>query len=165
MLMADPTLAAVVRTDDVPLLLAPRVSPPLTPAQAVGLDLILEGFLVHHGTPRALTRADEEPHGVLAGDYCYASGLVEVSASGDLFVIRALALLVAHSAGLVAAGRREVLPDLWLGTVAAIAGPRTPVAQERLDAAFRAVLAGDPEPLADLAATLADPPDLDAVFA
>jgi hypothetical protein len=163
-LLAEPTLAAGLRPEAVPPLLAPLVRPPLTADQAAGVDLILEGFLAHHGTPRELTGAGGDRL-VLAGDYCYAAGLVRVAASGDLFVIEALAELVALSAGLVAAGRRADLPPLWAATVAAIAGPRGPEATATLRAAHAAARAGDRTPLEALAARLHHPPDLEAVFA
>jgi len=164
-LLAEPTLATRVRPAAAPALLAPLVTPPLSPAQAAGVDLILEGFLAHHGTPRQLVADADTGTRVLAGDYCYASGLVAVAASGDLFVIRALGGLVAVSAGLVAAGRRTDLPALWLGTVAAIAGPRGPRAENGFDAALRAMRDGDRTPLAALAAGLHRAPDLEAVLA
>ena len=53
-----------------------------TADQAVGLDLILEGFLLHHGAP-APPRARPSPgREVLAGDYCYAHGLVRIADVG-----------------------------------------------------------------------------------
>lgn len=164
-LLAEPTLATRVGPVSAPPLLAPLVTPPLSPAQAAGVDLILEGFLAHHGTPRQLEPGGDLGTLVLAGDYCYASGLVAVADAGDLFVIRALAGLVATSAGLAAAGRREDLPALWLGTMAAIAGSRDARAEAAFDAALRAVRAGDRTPLAALAAELHDAPDLEAVLA
>lgn len=164
-LLAEPTLATRVRPDDAPGLLGPLVTPPLTPEQAAGVDLILEGFLAHHGTPRQLADDADTGTRVLAGDYCYASGLVAVAAAGDLFVIRALGGLVAVSAGLVAAARRPDLPALWLGTMAAIAGPRGPEAEASFDAALRAMRDGDRTPLAALASGLHHAPDLEAVLA
>jgi hypothetical protein len=163
-LAAEPTLAAGLRPEAVAPLLAPLVQPPLTPAQASGVDLILEGFLAHHGTPRELLPGDRDAL-VLAGDYCYAAGLVRVATSGDLFVIRALAELVALSAGLVAAGRRAELPALWLATVAAIAVPRSDAGAAAFDRAVAAARAGERTPLEALAAGVHHPPDLEAVFA
>ncbi|MFN8121005.1 MAG: hypothetical protein U0237_01110 [Thermoleophilia bacterium] len=164
-LLAEPTLATRVRPDAAPALLAPLVTPPLHAAHAQGVDLILEGFLAHHGTPRQLVEDADTGTRVLAGDYCYASGLVTVAASGDLFVIRALGGLVAVSAGLVAADRRADLPALWLGTMAAIAGPRGPEAEAAFGDALRAMRDGDRTPLAALASALHHAPDLEAVLA
>jgi hypothetical protein len=164
-LLAEPTLATGVRPEAAPPLLAPVVSPPLSPAEAAGVDLILEGFLAHHGTPRQLAGDADTGTRVLAGDYCYASGLVIVAGSGDLFVIRALGGLVAVSAGLVAEDRRDDLPHLWLGTMAAIAGPRGREAEAAFEGALRALRSGDRTPLAALAAGLHHAPDLEAVLA
>ena len=69
------------------------------PHEAAGLDLILEGFLLHHGQARHLTPSGPGRE-VLAGDYCYAHGLVRITGAGDLFVVEALADLIALGAGL-----------------------------------------------------------------
>jgi hypothetical protein len=145
-------------------LLAPLVSPPLAPDHAVGFDLILEGFLAHHGRPRELVRTDS-PGLVLAGDYCYAAGLVRVARAQDVFVIDALARLVALSAGVVATGRSAELPALWLGTTAAIAGSGDKRVRDGFaEAVRRSTDEADSAGFDDLAALLADPPDLEAVF-
>ena len=120
-----------------PPLLAEHVRPPLGERAASGLDLILEGFLLHHGTSRVFEGSDQGPR-VLAGDYCYAEGLVRVATSGDLFVIEALADLIALSASLVATRRRDVLPALWATTVASIAAP-DPIHQAEFGAAKQAL--------------------------
>lgn len=102
------------------LVVAPLAGPGLAPEHAAGLDLILEGFLLHHGRARHLDLPDAGRR-VLAGDYCYARGLVWVAAAGDLQVIELLADLVAMSASLVSTGDRDGLAPLWRATVAAIA--------------------------------------------
>ena len=68
--------------------------------------MILEGFLLHHGRPR---HVENVPMGaaVLAGDYCYAQGLVRIAATGDLAMVEALGDLVALSAAAVASGRER----------------------------------------------------------
>ena len=121
-LAREPHLAAELIEPEAAPLLAPLVSPPLAPHQAAGLDLILEGFLLHHGVARHLSPA-EPGREVLAGDYCYAHGLVRIADAGDLFVIEALADLIALGAGLVAAGDRAALAPLWRATTVAIASP------------------------------------------
>jgi hypothetical protein len=150
--------------------------PPLSAEQASGLDLILEGFLLHHGRPRAL-RMPDGGRRVLAGDLCYAHGLVRVAESGDLFVIAALSDLIALGAGLAAreaeigGASREALPDLWRATTAAIAarapaGPRgaggpSEVGARRFLAATRELRErGDATALAALAAVLPPTPGL-----
>ena len=102
------------------LVAAPLAAPGLGPVHAVGLDLILEGFLLHHGRARHLDLPDAGRR-VLAGDYCYAHGLVWIAAAGDLQIIELLADLVAMSASLVSTGARDGLAPLWRATIAAIA--------------------------------------------
>jgi hypothetical protein len=166
-LATQPALAGELIEPAAPPLLAPLVSPPLTASQATGLDLILEGFLLHHGRPRHLAPADRGRE-VLAGDYCYAHGLVRIAEAGDLFVIEALADLIALGAGLVACGDRGALAPLWLATAAAIAarrGPREEEVAKRLLAAKRTLRAtGRPTALRELAATLPPTPGLEEAF-
>lgn len=157
-LAAEPILAEGLVDPAKPSVLVPLASPPLPHAEAVGLDLILEGFLLHHGRPRQL-RIDDSGRRVLAGDYCYAEGLVRMAASGDLVVIEELADLIALSAASVADGRGEALAPLWAGTVEAIRGRRAGDDPDdlllRLSAAKRALrVDGDPAPLAALAGEL-----------
>jgi hypothetical protein len=149
-------------------LLAPLVTPPLTPDQAAGLDLILEGFLLHHGRPRHLSPSGAGRE-VLAGDYCYAHGLVRIAEAGDLFVIEALADLIALGAGVVASGRREALEALWRATAAAIAARGSDasgdVAARLIEAKGRLRVDGDPSGLAEVAAELPPTPGLAEAFA
>ncbi len=163
MLAGEPGFAAELVWPAAEPLLAPLVSPPLSADEAEGLDLILEGFLLHHGRPRHL--APSEPgREVLAGDYCYATGLVRIAAAGDLFVVEALADLIALGAGLVAAGEREGLEPLWRATTLAIARRRGPAEAETahrfLEAQGALRSAGDAGPLAALAAGLPPTPPL-----
>lgn len=163
-LAAQPALAPGLVTPQPDPVLAPLVAPPLTPDQATGLDLILEGFLLHHGRPRHLDIADAGTR-VLAGDYCYAQGLVRVAEAGDLEVIEVLADLVALSSALVAAGRRDRLPALWRTTAAAIAGGGRGGFGLRFRAARRALRDGDGALLDALAAGCAPTPALDRALA
>ena len=78
-LSAEPILAAGLIDGAPDPVLVPLACPPLPEAEAVGLDLILEGFLLHHGRPRQLS-IDDPGRRVLAGDYCYAQGLVRMAA-------------------------------------------------------------------------------------
>lgn len=156
-LSAEPLLAAGLVEPAPDAVIAPLVCPPMPDSEGAGLDLILEGFLLHHGRPRQLAIPDPGRR-VLAGDYCYAQGLVQVAASGDLVVIEALADLIALSAAAVADDRREALAPLWAGTVAAIRSRRAGEDGEialGLSAAKRALrVDGDPAPLAALAGGL-----------
>lgn len=164
-LLRDPALADGLRSVPAQPLLAPLVSPPLDPAHALGFDLILEGFLAHHGHPRELVLPETSAL-VLAGDYCYAAGLVRIARANDVFVIDALAQLVALSAGVAATGRQAELPNMWLGTAAAIADTARVALRLRFaDAVDRATRHADPSGFDALACELADPPDLKAVFA
>lgn len=148
-LASDPILAGRLLAREAAPVLAPHGSPALDPVQAVGLDLILEGFLAHHGTPLHLEDPDDRH--VLAGDFCYASGLVRVAEAGDVEVIALLADLVARSAGLVAEGRGEALPDLWAAVTEAVARTDRADAVAALGDALDALDAGDDAPLAALA--------------
>jgi hypothetical protein len=164
-LIQDPTLAQGVAHTPAAPLLAPVVSPPLAFEDAIGVDLILEGFLAHHAHPReiALTATADV---VLAGDYCYAAGLVRVARANDLFVIDVLAQLVALSAGVVARGHRAQLPTIWLGALAAITHHDRALAGDQFrDAVHHAVRFDDIAGFTALAITLPDPPNLDEVFA
>jgi hypothetical protein len=167
-LSREPALAAELIEPAAAPLLAPLVSPPLDERQAAGLDLILEGFLLHHGVPRHLAPA-EPGREVLAGDYCYAHGLVRIAESGDLFVIEALADLIALGAGLVTAGDRGALAPLWRATTVAIAARRGDdedgVAVRYLAAKRVLRSDGDRGPLQALAAELPPVPELDAALA
>ena len=163
-LATEPALAGELTEPAPAALLAPLVSPPLSAYEAAGLDLILEGFLLHHGRPRHLTPSAPGRE-VLAGDYCYAHGLVRITEAGDLFVVEALADLIALGAGLVAADARGALVPLWRGTTAAIAarrGRREAETGALFLAAQRALRAsGDTAGLESLAAELPPTPGLE----
>ena len=166
-LAREPHLAAELIEPEAAPLLAPLVSPPLDSHQAAGLDLILEGFLLHHGVARHLVPA-EAGREVLAGDYCYAHGLVRIADSGDLFVIEALADLIALGAGLVAARDRAALAPLWRATTVAIAsrdgGDGSDMAARYLNAKRVLRTEGDRGPLEAIAAGLPPTPELDAAL-
>lgn len=159
-LVSQPGLAGCLVEPAPALVAAPLAGPGLDAAHAAGLDLILEGFLLHHGRARHLDLPDTGRR-VLAGDYCYAHGLVWVAESGDLHVIDLLADLVAMSSALVSTGDRGSLVPLWRATIAAIADG-DPAFSERLHAA-KAVLraGGDGAALHELAAGLPPAPALE----
>lgn len=157
-LAEQPALAG--RTIDADEVLVPMISPPLPRENALGLELILEGFLLHRGRPR---HVDHVPVGaaVLAGDYCYAQGLVRIAATGDLAMVEALGDLVALSAAAVASGREEDLLPLWRTTAAAISGASGPRTAEAARVARAALREGVPGPIHDLAAALPPAPALE----
>ncbi len=161
-LAAQPGLAGVLVEPAPDLVVAPLAEPGLSEEHATGLDLILEGFLLHHGRPRHLDLTDPGRR-VLAGDYCYAHGLVWVAQAGDLRTIALLADLVAMSAALVSTGDRGGLAPLWRSTVAAIAGADGAF-DERLRAAKAALRSGDLAPIRVLAQDLPPAPELEVAL-
>lgn len=157
-LAEEPLIADAIGDAPAAPLLAPLAAPPLTEHEALGLDLILEGFLMHRGRPRALAPASRD-RALLLGDYCYARGLVRIAAAGDLYAIAALSELIATSTGRVAdVGAPAGLAALWRATVGAIAGDRD--ARTRLPAARAALVDGDPGPVEAIAARLGIAPEL-----
>jgi hypothetical protein len=156
-LAKQPALAG--RICDPDEVLVPLVSPPLAREHALGLELILEGFLLHHGTSRHVGEV-EMGAAVLAGDYCYAQGLVRVAGTGDLAVVEALADLVALSSAAVAAGNDRDLLPLWRATVAAVAGEQGPGTADAVRVARAALREGLPGPIHEIAAGLPPIPAL-----
>jgi hypothetical protein len=156
-LAQQPALAG--RICDPAEVLVPVVSPPLAREHALGVELILEGFLLHHGTSRHVGQV-EMGAAVLAGDYCYAQGLVRVAGTGDLAVVEALADLVALSSAAVASGRHDDLLPLWRATVAAVAGEQGPGTTDAVRVARAALREGLPGPIHEIAAGLPPIPAL-----
>ncbi len=154
-LATQPGLAGNLVQPAPALVAAPLAVPGLSIDHAAGLDLILEGFLLHHGRARHLNLPDAGRR-VLAGDYCYAHGLVWVAEAGDLRVIELLADLVAMSVALVSTGDRAGLTPLWRATIAAVAD-RDPTFSERLRVAKEALRTrSDSAALHELAVGLPD---------
>ncbi|MDH3226405.1 MAG: hypothetical protein OEM67_04860 [Thermoleophilia bacterium] len=147
--LADCALPLTLTNPRPPHVLAPLGASRLS-AHADGLDLILEGFLLHHGRPRLATSDDADAR-LLAGDYCYARGLVRVAEAGDLGAIGALSRLIALSSALVAEGERETLAALWTATARAIG--EGDEARERLAVAVGRLQAGDRAPISALASS------------
>lgn len=157
-LAEQPALAGrIIEADEV---LVPLVSPPLPRGNALGFELILEGFLLHRGSPRHVDGA-EMGAAVLAGDYCYAQGLVRIAATGDLAMVEALGDLVALSAAAVAAGREDDLLPLWRATAAALSAESGPGTAEAVRVARAALREGVSGPIHDLAAALPPSPALE----
>ncbi|MEY4226764.1 MAG: hypothetical protein RL190_1521 [Actinomycetota bacterium] len=115
---------------------------------AEGVEAIYEGYLVHHAPRGRGFRAPDREQGLLLGDYLYATGLVQVTAAGDVEAIAALSDLVTLAAAQRAEADRPADAELWLATARHLAGPR----DDRLAVALDALRAGDRAPLAALVA-------------
>jgi len=89
---------------------APRVFAGRTAAHDAGPSLIFEGFLVHHGAGRRPAVRDTGAR-VLAGDACYAEGLVRIA--DDLEQVAALAGVIMAASSAMAAGDVGVVGDIW----------------------------------------------------
>jgi hypothetical protein len=85
----------------------------------LGVEMIREGYLLHHGRSRLFDQ-DDPDLALLTGDYLYAAGLVEICRTGDLDAVRTLARLIAECA----ARRGDGLPGdddaLWDAAVASL---------------------------------------------
>jgi hypothetical protein len=88
------------------------------PAQALGLETIYEGYLVHYGRSRLFSPPDRDA-ALLLGDYLYAHGLVHVAASGDVAAVADLAELISLCAQARADGRDGDGPA-WAATASAL---------------------------------------------
>ena len=85
----------------------------------LAVSAVLEGCLLHYGTPRALP-IDDPDLALLAGDRLYALGLARLAAIGDLGAIAELADVIALSAQAYAAGDEELALAAWHAGAAAI---------------------------------------------
>jgi hypothetical protein len=103
------------------------------------VEAVREGYLLHYGAPRVLTR-DDDDLALLAGDRLYALGLELLAAAGDLDAVRALADLIALGAQAQAAADQDLAEAVWdVGATEVGWGP-DPV----LEDAKSAARAGDP---------------------
>ena len=139
-LRADGTIAADVLTD-------PTEAPSLGPLAAAGpraeqdpaaysfvIEAVREGYLLHHGQPRLLTRADPDL-ALLAGDYLYALGISRLAALGDPAAVVELGDLISISAQAHAEERPEVAAALWLAVALAVGCGATDALREAKEAA------------------------------
>ena len=120
----------------------PVFSPLGPPGQALGLETIYEGYLVHYGRSRLFAPTDRDA-ALLLGDYLYAHGLVRVAETGDVAAVSDLAELISLCAQSRADGRDGDGPA-WAATSALLAcgglddaratlrGDRDPAPLERL---------------------------------
>jgi hypothetical protein len=87
----SPLWAAALLPGDV---LAPDYQDRCPPPYLLGVEMIREGYLLHHGRGRLFSQADRDL-ALLTGDYLYAAGLVEICSTGDLAAVATLADLIA----------------------------------------------------------------------
>jgi len=83
------------------------------------LEMILEGSLLHYGTPRVL-RTDDPDLALLLGDQLYALGLARLAALGDLEAVAVLAEVISQLARAHAEGDPERAPAIWEAGAVAI---------------------------------------------
>lgn len=105
----------------------------------LAVSAVLEGCLLHYGTPRAL-QIDDPDLALLAGDRLYALGLARLASIGDLGAIAELADIIALSAQAHASGDEELALAAWHAGAAAIGWGE----DENTAAAKARARAGDP---------------------
>jgi hypothetical protein len=95
---------------------------------------VREGYLLHYGEPRLLTRADDDL-ALLAGDRLYALGLERLAAAGDLDAVSALADLIALGAQAQAARDGALAEAVWAAGCAEVGWGPSADLQRAKDAA------------------------------
>jgi hypothetical protein len=85
----------------------------------LGVEMIREGYLVHHGRSRLFSQEDRDL-ALLTGDYLYAAGLVEICGTGDLAAVAALAELISNCSRRRGDQVAEDDDRHWAETVAAL---------------------------------------------
>ena len=88
------------------------------------LEMILEGSLLHYGTPR-LVRSDDRDLALLLGDQLYALGLARLAELGDLEAVAELADLISLLAQSQAASDPRLADAVWQAGAAAIGWGQT----------------------------------------
>jgi hypothetical protein len=83
------------------------------------LEMILEGSLLHYGSPR-LVRCKDADLALLLGDQLYALGLSRLAELGDLAAVSELADLISLLAQAQAAGDPALAAAVWDAGAAAI---------------------------------------------
>lgn len=122
---------------------------PLVPAptQALGLETVYEGYLLHYGRSRVFAPTDPDI-ALLLGDTLLAHGLVRIAALGDVAAVGDLAQLLSLCAQTRAEGRD--------GDAAAWAATAAHLGRGVLDEERQALrLNGDPLPLQRAAVAVA----------
>jgi hypothetical protein len=83
------------------------------------LEMILEGSLLHYGSPRLVSNEDPDL-ALLLGDQLYALGLSRLAELGDLEAVTELADLISMVAAARAAGDAELAEAIWRSGARAI---------------------------------------------
>lgn len=83
------------------------------------VEMILEGSLLHYGTPR-LVRSDDRDLALLLGDQLYALGLARLAELGDVDAVSELADLISLLAQAQAASDVRLADAIWQAGAAAI---------------------------------------------
>jgi hypothetical protein len=109
------------------------------------LEMILEGSLLHYGTPRVV-HVEEPDLALLLGDQLYALGLSRLAELGDLEAVSELADLISLLAQARAAADAPLADAIWEAGATAIGWGRTP----RHEAAKALARGGDPAAVAAL---------------
>jgi hypothetical protein len=105
---------------------------------ALVVEAVLEGYLLHYGTPRIVDVADSDL-ALLAGDYLYALGLQRLASLGDLDAVSELSDLISLLAQLHAEDRdHRSSSALWLAGVVAVGYGATPAHEDAKRALRRA---------------------------
>jgi hypothetical protein len=90
------------------------------PEYQLVLDTVREGYLLHYGDPRVLSREDPDL-ALLMGDRLYALGLAQLVELGDIDAVAELADLISLCATAHAAGDAELAQAAWEAARVAIA--------------------------------------------
>jgi hypothetical protein len=83
------------------------------------LESVYEGYLMHHGTPRAFAGMEADLR-LLAGDALYALGLSRLADTGDLEAVALLSDLISATAQAQVEGREQDAEALWDSSSAAL---------------------------------------------
>jgi hypothetical protein len=89
------------------------------------LEMILEGSLLHYGSPRLVRGADPDL-ALLLGDQLYALGLSRLAELGDLDAVSELADLISLLAQAQAAGDARLAEEIWQAGAVAIGWGSSP---------------------------------------
>jgi hypothetical protein len=89
------------------------------------LEMILEGSLLHYGTPRVV-RVEDPDLALLLGDQLYALGLSRLAELGDLEAVSELADLISLLAQARAAADAPLADAIWAAGATAIGWGSTP---------------------------------------